>query len=202
MTPEERRRRAVMWQITGKEQGGSGKFYTIEEMAQRAEFELRKREVAYQKLRARRTPAQWTEWERGIAGWKNRVQLLRRDPRLCAMDLRIPASPAALATFERDILDDREALRCLLEFEAEMRGLGCPTILLLVANGPPAVMAIGGRDSYSQPLRGGWRSHCAMQRVPIPVGFELVVEVYNVAAPNWADLSCAPDWPPPAGRGR
>jgi hypothetical protein len=189
MTPEEKRRIAVLRRITGKERGaGSGKLYTIEEMAQRAEFELAKRQVAYRKTRHRLAQAQRAKREQVIADWQRTIHLLRRDPRLCAMDLQIPASPAALATFEHDILGDPEALRALLAFASDVRGLGCPTVLLLVAD-PPAehtLCAIGEHYSYSQPLRGGWRSDCTMQWAPTPVGLGLMP-------------LRPPDWPPSDG---
>jgi hypothetical protein len=92
----------VLRRLTGKERGaGSGKLYTIEETAQRLEFEVEKQRAAYAKKRHRLTPERRIEWQQEIDGLQRTIDLLRREPRLCAMDLRISANPAALATFER-----------------------------------------------------------------------------------------------------
>jgi hypothetical protein len=187
MTPEEKRRIAVARRIAGKECGpGSGKLYTVEEMARRVEFELEKRQVAYRNKRHRLPPARGAKREQEIADFQRTIHLLRRDSRLCAIGFQIPPGRAGLATLERDILSDPAALQALLAFEAEMRAVGCPTLLLWVAD-PPAehtLCAIGEHHSYSQPVRGGRRSHCAMHWAPTPTGLGLMP-------------LRPPDWPPP-----
>jgi Domain of unknown function (DUF4326) len=101
MTRSERERRiAITRQITRREQKSTER-YPVDEIAQALESELEHQERAYRNKRARLPPAQRAEWQRKIAELRRFVQLLRRDPRLPAMDLRMAVSPQAFEAIER-----------------------------------------------------------------------------------------------------
>jgi hypothetical protein len=152
---------------------------------QRLEFEREMRKEGYRKKPVGLAPGRQAQWVREMARLNRRIDFLRRDPRLTAIDLRIEPNPKALKAFERDVLNDPDALRGLLEFEAEMRKLGCPTIILWAPLlGAPLLFAVGQDDCYTQRLRGGSRSRAVMQWAPTPVGLGLMPLV-------------PPDWPPP-----
>jgi hypothetical protein len=98
---------------------------------------------------------------------------LRRDPRLCGIDVPTAASPSALEMLEQGILDSPTACRACLSLrpDAEAR---LPGERSIGTGGCVFVCAFGERDSYFQCLGGGSRVHTFMRWAPTPVGLGLM----------------------------
>ena len=188
-TPERKLRDRLTKMMLGKEVGpGEGLTSTIGELAGIAEFELEKQLEAHRKKSARLKGKKWPEWEQEIARWEKLVKLLRHDKRLAS--IQVTPSPGAFETLKRDVLGDAETLQGLLEFEAEMRGLGCPSIHLTGTDGPPAIphlSAFGENDSYFRALRGsgGRGSHSVVPWTPVPACFSFMPRPRGA---DWRDL--------------